>query len=170
MTISRPVVLLALIAFAIFWGVKEVRAVVEYSRYAGSYWDLSVKASTLQQKSDYLDQYVSAISDKSKFADNDAIVFPTPNNSYAQNLVALKSLQGRVHQIQGMDETSFAYQTAMQQITAQEQGEAQDLTNTFEGCWYLQNHTALWGWIDLLIWIGTIISILVMAVWLATDD
>jgi hypothetical protein len=72
-------------------------------------------------------------------------------------MVALKSLQGRMHQIQSMDEQSFAYQTAIQQITAQEQGEAAHLTDTFEGCWYLRNYSALWQWHDLLVWLGIVV-------------
>jgi hypothetical protein len=137
----------------IVWRIAEFQADNEYSNFAGSYWELSDKASTLTQKSSYLDQYVAALETPGKFAANNATIYRTPNNSYEQNMVALKSLQGRMHQIQGMDESSFAYQTAIQQITAQEQGEAHGLTSTFEGCWFLQNHYFLWGWHDGIVWV-----------------
>jgi hypothetical protein len=138
------------------WIVAEVRADYEYDRTVDSYWSLSEKASTLQQKTEYLDEYVAAVQ-SAGLSGNNALVFRTPDNSYEQNLIALKSLQGRLHQIQGMDEQSFAYQTAIQQITAQEQGEAGRLTGTFEGLWYLQHHFLLWDWIDFLCWIGLIV-------------
>lgn len=137
----------------IAWGANEILTDYRYENSIGSYWELSDKASTLQQKSTYLDQYVAALEGAGLTGTNNAVFLKTPNNSFDQNMVALKSLQGRMHQIQGMDETSFAYQTAIQQITAQEQGEASHLTGTFEGCWYLERHTMLWGWIDAIIWL-----------------
>jgi hypothetical protein len=152
------------ILFAAMWSVAEFRADFEYRNTVSSFWDLSEKASTLKQKSDYLDQYVAAVEQPGKFATNNATIFPTPNSSYDQNLVALKSLQGRMHQIQGMDESSFAYQTAIQQITAQEQGEAHGLTSTFEGCWFLQNHYFLWGWHDGIVWGMTALLLFVLLI------
>lgn len=76
-------------------------------------------------------------------------------------MIALKSLQGRMHQIQGMDEQSFAYQTAMQQITAQEQGEATHLTDTFKGIWFRQKHLFLYDWVDILMWVAMIVFVIV---------
>lgn len=158
----KTVIALAVVIFAIAWGVAEFRTAYEYSNTIGSYWDLSDKSSTLKQKSEYLDKYVAALQQPGKFASHDAVIYPTPNNSFEQNMVALVSLQGRMHQIQGMDESSFAYQTAIQQITAQEQGEAKALTSTFEGCWFLQNHTLLWGWHDGLVWGGIALALIVL--------
>lgn len=146
---KTTLVLLGLIFLGIII-VAGLRTGYEYENTIGSYWDLSDKASTLQQKSQYLDKYVDAIRGQ-RFASNDAIIFPTPNNSFSQNMIALQSLQGRMHQIANMDETSFAYQTAIQQITGQEQGEARELTDTIEGCWYLENRPFLWSWLCGLI-------------------
>jgi len=147
-----------LILAGIILGVAETRISYLYSNAIGSYWALSEKASTLQQKSTYLDKYVAGL-ESAELAPHNAIIYPTPNNSVEQNLVALKSLQGRMHQIQGMDEQSFAYQTAIQQITAQEQGEAHQLTETFEGAWLLANHPIFWGWINGLIWVFIIVPL-----------
>lgn len=124
----------------------------EYDHEIQSYWDLSDKASTIQQKSEYLDQYVAALQ-SAHLAEYDAIWLKTPNNEMAQNLIALKSLQGRMHDIIHMDENSFQYQQAMQQITGQEQGDAKEMTDMFEGCWYLENHPMLWDWIGILSWL-----------------
>lgn len=141
----------------------------EYDNNIGSYWALGVKASTLQQKTVYLDKYVAALEGAGLTGSHDAIFLVTPDNSFDQNMVALKSLQGRMHEIQGMDEQSFAYQTAMAQITAQEQGQAAALTSTFSGCWYLRNYPGLWGWIDGLVYIGLLVF-LVFGIWYAVVD
>jgi len=159
----KAIIALVVTLFAIAWGVAEFRTDYEYSNTIGSYWELSDKSSTLKQKSEYLDKYVAAIR-AGQFAPNDATIFPTPNNSFDQNMVALTSLQGRMHQIEGMDESSFAYQTAIQQITAQEQGEAEALTSVFKSCWFLRNHSLLWGWHDALVWIGIVIALFIVAI------
>ncbi|MGA2260035.1 MAG: hypothetical protein ABSH28_01220 [Acidobacteriota bacterium] len=52
-----------------------------------------------------------------------------------------------MHQIQTMDITSFQYQTAIQQITAQEQGEADKLIGELKGLWWKENHFWLWNWV-----------------------
>src|SRR5579862_4773937 len=127
----------------------HIHAGYDYSRRVESYWNLGIKASTLQQKSVFLDQYVAALEDSGLAGSNDALVFKTPDNSFDQNMVALKSLQGRINQIKSMDEQSFAYQTAMQQITGQEQGEAEHLVTTFKGCWYIRHHFSYWSWVGI---------------------
>jgi len=144
----------------------HIYADYDYSRRVESYWNLGIKASTVQQKSIFLDQYVTALEASNLAGSNDALVFKTPDNSFDQNMVALKSLQGRISQIKGMDEQSFAYQTAIQQITGQEQGEADHLVSTFKGCWYLRNHFFYWNWVGVTIYLllGAIafISLIVM--------
>jgi hypothetical protein len=142
------VFLFSLVLLAVRIGI-HVYADYDYSRRVESYWNLGIKASTLQQKSVFLDQYVTALEESGLAGSNDALVFKTPDNSFDQNMIALKSLQGRINQIKGMDEQSFAYQTAMQQITGQEQGEAEHLVTTFKGCWYLRHHFSYWGWVGI---------------------
>lgn len=159
----KTVIALAVTLLAVAWGVAEFRAGYEYDRTIGSYWDLSDKSSTLRQKSEYLDRYVAELHRPDRFAPNDATIYPTPNNSFEHNMVALTSLQGRMHEIATMDESSFAYQTAIQQITAQEQGEAKAMTSVFEGCWFLRNHPFLWGWHDAIVWCGIALMLFVVA-------
>ena len=146
-------IFLAATIILVLWLALFVRADVladfKYDNQIESYWDLSVKASTLQQKSAYLDKYVAALQSY-PLADYDAIWLKTPNNNVQQNIVALKSLQGRMHEIFGMDPSSFQYQQAIQQITAQEQDDAKDMLDVFKGAWFLQNHFYLWDWVGLL--------------------
>jgi hypothetical protein len=68
-------------------------------------------------------------------------------NSFDMNFDALKTLQVRLHEIEKMDITSFQYQTAIQQITSQEQGDAMSMLTVFEGTWFKENHFLLWGWV-----------------------
>lgn len=130
-----------------------VSADYEYSRKIGSFWNLSVKASTLQLKADYLNRFVAAV-DSAHLSGNNAIIFPTPDNSVEQNLTTLHSLQQRMAEIRNMDVTSFAYQQAISQITAQEQDEAVNMLGVIEGRWYLNNHLIYWDWIGILIGLG----------------
>ena len=118
-------------------------------------WELADKASTITQKSDYIDKFVDALDRAGLQGMNNALIYKNIDNSFDKNFEALKSLQTRLHTIKTMDENSFAYQTAIQQITAQEQGEADKMLNVFHGCWYKLNYYYFWNaWIVLLIILG----------------
>jgi hypothetical protein len=140
----------------------------DYSRSIASYWNLSDKASTLQQKSAYLDQFCAAL-EQAGLDENNALFLKTPDNSTVQNFIALRSLQHRMHEIMGMDPTSFAYQTAIQQITAQEQGEAKAMLDEFEGAWYKAHHFLLWDWIGCC-YSGFIVVLLIVCGILGFSD
>lgn len=136
---------------------SRVLAGYEYERSVSSYWSLSEKASTIQQKSEYLDLFIKSLKTE-RFAAYDAIWLQTPDNSFEQNLKAVESLQGRMHEIIGMDPNSFQYQTAMQQITQQEMTEAVYMLNTFEGTWYLEHYPLFWDWLGSLTAIGLFVG------------
>ncbi|MCX6749883.1 MAG: hypothetical protein NTZ83_00325 [Candidatus Pacearchaeota archaeon] len=108
------------------------------------------KSSTIVKKSEYLDKFVGALEKGGFERKYNAVFLKTPDNSFDQNFEALKSLQKRLHEIQDMDVSSFEYQTAMQQITGQEQGEAQEMMKVFRGIWWKENHLLLWNWICLV--------------------
>lgn len=111
-------------------------------------WNLADKSSTLEAKAHYISQFVDLLeSNKTDFAENDAIFFKTRDNSFEYNLLALKTLDARLREIMLMDAKSFEYQTAIQQITQQEQGEAGKLIDTIRGCWVLHNKPTVWGWV-----------------------
>ncbi len=128
--------------------VAYVLADYDYSKQIESYWALAEKASTIQQKSAYLDRFVAAL-EATQLAENNALFLKTPDNNVSHNMTALKSLQGRMHEIIRMDPSSFQYQQAMYQITAQEQGEAKEMLQVFSGAWWLEHHLFLWAWIGL---------------------
>lgn len=159
---------LTLVLIVIGVSVKaEILADYQYEREIGSYWSLSEKASNLEAKTAYLNQFVDAV-EKSGIRDvgYNALYLKTPDNSVEQNLNTLHSLQSRMNEIKGMDVQSFAYQQAIQQITAQEQGEAKNMLGEIEGAWYLKNHFYLWDWVDVIRWslliVGLIASIIVL--------
>lgn len=144
--------LLAFLVLLVWAIAAEILADYEYEKTIGSYWELADKASTLPQKADYLNRFVTAI-EANHITGHNAIWLKTPDNSVDQNMVALHSLQQRMAEIRNMDVSSFAYQQAIQQITAQEQGEAKQLLDVIAGAWYLQNHPFLWNWIDFVKWV-----------------
>lgn len=114
-----------------------------YEKEILSNWEMADRSSTLAEKSVYIDKFIKALKE-SKHADHDAIIFKTPMNSFDYNLKALQSLKDRLDTIKTMDEKSFEYQAAIQQITAQEQGEASAMLNVFKGCYTLENCWYMW--------------------------
>ena len=119
----------------------------EYERDYLSYWNLAEKSSTIQQKSMYMDKFVESFKGKGFESSYNALVLKTPDNSFDKNFEALQSLKSRLDEIQKMNVTSFEYQTAIQQITAQEQGEAQAMLNVFSGIWWQKKCILLWDWV-----------------------
>lgn len=144
------ILLIGGLVFAISRGIFHWNVNRTYKSEIGSYWDLSDRASTIVQKSEYLNKFVEALEKCKLDGVHDALFYPNDENDFTQNMKALKSLQKRLQDISTMDENSFAYQTAMQQITAQEQGEAHGLLDNLYGCWEKQNYYTAWnGWICL---------------------
>ena len=127
----------------------NIYAGYKYTNDYSSQWSLADKSSTIQAKADYINSFVSKIeANKNQFADHDAIILKTQDNSFENNLNALKTLRDRLKTISTMNESDFAYQTAIQQITAQEQGEAQALLAVIQGSYYLRTYPVYWGWIQ----------------------
>jgi hypothetical protein len=141
--------------------VDAVMANFQYENSIQSYWELGVKASTLEKKADYLDKFVAAVK-VGDLADSSALWLKTPDESVEQNMVALDSLQKRMHEIQGMDVSSFEYQQAMSQITGQEQGEAQTMLKVFKEAWYMNHHFFLWDWMAFVSFITIMLGSVIM--------
>lgn len=116
----------------------------QYDNSIGSYWNLSVKASSLDVKSQYLDQFISAVR-AANLSGNDALIFKTPDNSYEQNFDAITSLQSRMHAFVGQDPTTMAYQQAISQITAQEEDDNSSTIQVINGLWWKSNHYFFWN-------------------------
>jgi hypothetical protein len=126
---------------------KGVLGWYEYNKTYKSYWNLAVKASTIPQKTIYVDKFVIALENSGMNGEYDAVFLETPDNSFDKNLEALKTLQTRLQEIQLMDPKSFEYNTAISQITAQEQGESNSMLTVFSGIWWKTNHFMLWDWV-----------------------
>jgi uncharacterized protein YqgV (UPF0045/DUF77 family) len=138
--------------------ITNIKGNYEYEKQYLSLWNLADKASTIPQKSDYINKFVQSLERSGLNGEYNAVFLKTLDNSFDKNLEAIKSLQKRLVEIQGMDVTSFAYQTAIQQITQQEQGEAHNMLSVFKGVWWKSNHPFLWDWIGTI----NIILLLVM--------
>jgi endonuclease IV len=131
--------------FATSRGAFHVYVHYQYINEVGSHWEMADRASTIAQKSEYIDRFVDALEDCDLYGMNDALFYPNAVNSFDENMKALKSLQNRLNEIKGMDESSFEYQTALQQITSQEQGEAIGMLHVLSGCWAKANYYTSWN-------------------------
>lgn len=158
---------IGLVSMAVF---SNIHASYDWNNNYQSYWDLGVKASTIEQKSEYIDKFVNAVNQPKLKGVNDALFFPTPNNNFDQNLIALQSLQGRLHDIQKMDPSSFQYQSAIQQITSQEQDEATDMLSVIHGSWLKVNHPILWNPLITLIGFISVIILFIVGLDLALSN
>ena len=141
-------------AVGLLLGAFQIRTevVAEYRLENGytQFWGLADKSSTIQAKQRYITQFVEALKAgqaRGEFATHDAVWLKTPNNSFSANLTALESLSQRLTEIQALNPNSFEYNTAIQQITAQEQGEAKAMMDVFTGCYERENFPIVWGWI-----------------------
>lgn len=117
----------------------------EYESKIGSNWDLSIKASTIEQKSEYMDAFVLSLEQAELSGLNDALLYPTPDTDFDENLKAVKSLQSRLKEISVMNPNSFEYQTAMQQITEQEQEGGGGMVSVLQGCWTKKHYYIIWN-------------------------
>lgn len=136
------------LSLAFFRGCNHRDQCWEYKNKAGNLWELADKASTIEQKSAYLDAFISKVESFGLSGCNSNLYYQTPSSGFNQNLIALKSLQLRLKKIKNMDENSLAYQTAIEQITAQEQGEAGNILYVIEECYYKKNYYSYWNnWI-----------------------
>ena len=145
------------LALFTFIGIGLVSQNYEWSNNYSSYWSLSTKASTIEQKSQYMDTFVSALQASGLQGSNDAFFLKTPDNSFDQNFVALQSLQSRLHDIKTMDVSSLQYQQAISQITSQEQDGGDAMISVFHECWLKVHYYWLWNqfiFIPLILFMG----------------
>lgn len=174
-TIGAILIVLGLILF-----VNQVRLEIvskyAYEKTYGNLWSLADKSSTIPAKQDYINKFVTVLKagkEKGDFSDYNAMWLKTPDNQFDANLKALETLAGRLKEIQNMDPTSFQYNTAIQQITAQEQGEAHALMGVFSGCYFMASWFLVWGWVGAVMMIGSIVVFLVgilVAFWEEISD
>lgn len=134
----------------------------KYSQQVESYWNLADKSSTIEEKSKHINSFVAQFENKGLEGMHNALFFKTPDNSFDANFAALKSLQLRLEQIKTMDMSSFEYQTAIQQITQQEQGEANNMLKQLEDIWVLKYYPLIWNYLELLA-LGALIALYMIA-------
>lgn len=124
-------------------GIYFYKATIEWENKVEGYWNLSDKTSTLEAKSKYIDEMMVSLR-KVKLSEYGAYYFTTINNKTELNINALKTLQNRLKEIKNMNPSSFEYQQAIQQITAQEQGEAGEMISVLFNAWMISNHFYLY--------------------------
>jgi hypothetical protein len=126
---------------------QRLVAKYQFEKDYGFAWNLAYKSSTIEAKAGYIAQFIGLMeSNKTDFSAHNAKWMTTPDNSFEMNLAALKTLNSRLQEVMKMDVKSFEYQTAIQQITQQEQGEADQLIGAIYGCWLKEKHPVVWTW------------------------
>lgn len=163
-----------LLLVCLFWLgaiiVSGVRSGYTWENKYHSNWTLADKSSSIPAKAELVNAFVASMeSNRHDFADNDAIFLTTPDNSFDNNIKALKTLQVRLKDIEKMDPTSFQYNTAIQQITAQEQGEAHQMIGVLQGCYNLKNYKMAWKWIQVTNVLLMLILLVIACILLGID-
>lgn len=144
---------------------SEISASYYFNKNYAQFWKLADKSSTIEAKQRYISKFVSALeagNSNGRFSSHNAIWLKTDDNSFEAHLTALKTLESRLNEIKGMNPSSFEYNTAIQQITGQEQGEAREMIAVFEGCFCLANYPVGWNWIGDLAGIFCLIGFLLI--------
>jgi hypothetical protein len=146
---------------------QEVFSNYTFEKKYAQLWELSDKSSTITAKQQYINGFVSSLrkgQTNGEFATHDAVFLKTPNNEFDSNVRAVETLAKRLTEIQDMNPSSFEYNTAIQQITAQEQGEAHRLMGVIKGCYTLENYPMVWNWyggfllfLTIILWISAVI-------------
>lgn len=156
--------MVAVIGVTLTYG--QIMAKYNYQKRYSYHWNLADKSSTIPAKEQHINAFVKALKEgkaRGDFSDNNAIFLKTPDNSFDANFAAIETLAQRLGEIQQMDPKSFEYNTAIQQITEQEQGESYKMMSVFYGCYELANYFYVWGWIDTILVLTFIISAVVGA-------
>lgn len=153
------ITIISVILIAIY-SISGAKSFNKYENEVGSYWSLADKSSTIPAKAAYIDKFVDALTSQHLEGKHNAIWLENPDNNFDMNFTALKTLQLRLHEIEKMDVTSFEYNTAINQITAQEQGEAGAMIGVFHGVWFKEHAFMWWDWVAGL----TIFSLIVMLI------
>lgn len=144
------IVLLACIVILLAEGMHAIATNYTYTRDIENEWVLADRSSTIKAKTIHLDKFIAALEAADLQGEHNAIFLTKPENSFDANMDALKSLQVRLHEIVNMDPNAFQYNTALHQITEQEQGQAANMIGTFESIYWKHNAIWLWNWIGCI--------------------
>lgn len=151
MSKTGPTITLVIcIAWLIFSVSMAIHTNYTYTRDIENEWVLADRSSTIEAKTTHIDNFVAALEQSEMNGMYNAVFLTKPENSFDANMEALKSLQARLHEIAGMDPNSFQYNTALHQITEQEQGQAAGMISTFESIYWKNNAIYLWNWIGAI--------------------
>lgn len=119
------------------------------------------KSSTIKGKLENLEKFSDKLKSYHLEGLNSKYIYPNLTSDFNNNLKAFSTLVSRLKDISTMDENSFAYQTAMHQITEQEQGQAGEMISVFSDCYTRKYHESLLN--PLTIFIFVMIQFLLIA-------
>lgn len=140
---SRTVLVILGIATVTLVVVSRVQGNLAWIRGPGAAWEFADRASTLEEKHRLISEFVQKLEAAGLEGEHSQTFFQTPENSFDYNMKALRSLRDRLAVSKGMAVTSVEYQMAMQQVTAQEQGEAANMIGSLRECWIRDQYMSM---------------------------
>lgn len=168
----KYIILIASILTLVFQVSSCTRGVAAYKEDYEYHWSLADKSSTIDAKKRHVENFYNALEmghARGEFASYNAIIFQNPNNKFTENLKALKTLKDRLDEVDQMDPKTFEYNTAIQQITQQEQGEASEMLTNFFQSYMLSEHPITWDWISGVIGVTAICCVLISGFIIANE-
>lgn len=125
----------------ILGGISLLLARYHWAKDYGSEWSFADRAATIEGKLEHIEKFTNLLETGRKdFADNAALFLQTPAEDFEKTMEAVRSLRDRLRTIKTMDASSFQYQTAIQQITEQEMGEADEMLRVLFRCYAKETH------------------------------
>ena len=148
--------------------ITDIVTSYKYEKEVESYWNLAEKASTIEQKNEYIIKFASTLKNLHLEGKYNSIFFKTPDNSFDENFKALESFQNRLLEIRDMDPFSFEYQMELFKIPRifKEQGEANAMLSVFKSTWIKSVAIFIWDWIGALVVIFSCVAILASLVFI----
>ena len=157
-------VLIAIIGIAI--GVMKYFAFdYPYDRDVNSYYRLAVDTATLKDKSEYLSEYLTALSERGLNQGQGVLFFQTPKTDLAKQYAIVSAFNDRMKTGFNMTENSLEYQQLMAQIEAHEIDYVN--SDTFKSGYEIKTG---WVWGGILSWAFIILGMVFAVLSPALDD
>jgi len=117
---SQTVVILGLLAvigffFLALFMINPLWKGYKFNRDIGSYCELAYEASDIDKKIEYFDICLDKLHNED-FKGHSVWWFKKPNNKLSELYEVANSLQTRLHNLKGMEKSSFEYQTGLAQV------------------------------------------------------
>lgn len=162
----KAITIFSLLASIVFMSVRLYYKTIvipnEYENSVTKNWVLADRSSTIEDKSKYIDLFDQDLQKANLMGTYANLFANNPTTEFYPNYLALVTLKNRLKEIQQMNPNSFEYQTALHQITEQEQGQASNMLQVFYDCWMRVNHYTYWS--PLWVFFCVVVQVVLLAI------